>query len=164
MSGVELSEGESGMEVSAKYLSDAKFELRARDHLLICDQPTDNGGTDQGPSPPEFLLAALASCAAYYAVQYLRTRGLPVENLTARVQAEKKATPARLDAFRITVFVDDMEPRHHVGLKRSVETCLIHNTLLSSPAIQVSVEAGDRAVDPAPLHVRVAPIADNPRS
>jgi hypothetical protein len=44
------------MEVSAHYLGDAKFEVAARDHRVICDQPIENGGADEGMSPPEFLL------------------------------------------------------------------------------------------------------------
>ena len=44
------------MEVSAIYLGDSKFEVAARGHRVICDQPVDNGGADAGMSPPEFLL------------------------------------------------------------------------------------------------------------
>ena len=69
------------MEVSARYLGDTKFEVAARGHRVICDQPIDNGGSDEGMSPPEFLLASLATCAGYYATQYLKTRGLPAEDL-----------------------------------------------------------------------------------
>src|ERR1035438_5447527 len=60
------------MEVVAQYLADSKFEVAARGHRVICDQPVDNGGSDGGMTPPEFLLASLATCAAYYAAQYLK--------------------------------------------------------------------------------------------
>ncbi len=53
------------MEVTAQYLADSKFEVAARNHRVLCDQPRDNGGSDEGMSPPEFLLASLATCAAY---------------------------------------------------------------------------------------------------
>ena len=64
------------MEVSAQFLENSSFEVAARGHRVMCDQPVDNGGSDAGMSPPEFLLASLATCAAYYAVQYLKTRQL----------------------------------------------------------------------------------------
>ncbi|MSV29283.1 MAG: hypothetical protein EXQ52_11180 [Bryobacterales bacterium] len=72
------------MEVKAVYLDDSKFEVAARTHRAICGQPRDNGGADAGMSPPEFLMASLASCAAYYAAQYLKTRGLPASGLDDR--------------------------------------------------------------------------------
>src|SRR5579863_3810526 len=94
---------ETIMEVTAQYLEDSKFEVAARGHRVICDQPTDNGGSDEGMSPPEFLLASLATCAAYYATQYLKTRGLPADDLEVRVSAEKALQPARLASFHIEV-------------------------------------------------------------
>jgi uncharacterized OsmC-like protein len=106
---------------------------------MICDQPVENGGSDAGMTPPELLLASLASCAAYYAAQYLTTRGLPADALRARVTAEKRTHPARLDAFHIEVETPFVEERHQTGLLRAVKGCLIHNTLLGSPSVEVSL-------------------------
>jgi uncharacterized OsmC-like protein len=140
-----LRKGEN-MEVSAGYLGGSKFEVMARRHRVICDQPVDNGGSDAGMSPPEFLLASLAACAAYYAVQYLNARGLPADDLSVRVNAEKAAQPARLESFWIEVVVPRLEDRHMAGVLRAVKACLIHNTLLGSPSIDISVRALATAV------------------
>ena len=129
------------MEISAKYLGGVKFEVSARDHRVICDQPFDNGGSDQGMSPPEFLLASLATCGAYYAAQYLKTRNLPAEDLKVRVSAEKAFRPARLDSFQIEVTAPGLDERHQAGILRSVKSCLIHNTLFRGSSIDVSVHA-----------------------
>jgi uncharacterized OsmC-like protein len=93
-------------------------------------------------TPPEFLLASLGTCAAYYAVQYLRTRSLPAEGLRVRVSAEKGTAPARLTSFRIEISMPDLEPKHQTGVLRAVNSCLIHNTLLYSPAIEIEFETG----------------------
>ncbi len=133
------------MDVTAEYLGNLRFEVQARGHRLISDQPVDNGGSDTGPTPPEFLLASLASCAAYYAAQYLNARRLPSAGLRVRVSAQKaQQPPARLASFKIEVEapglgVDahDQADRHQAGLLRAVKTCLIHNTLLGNPAVEV---------------------------
>jgi len=127
------------MEVFTKYLGGSKFEAAARGHCVICDQPRGNGGTDTGMSPPEFLLASLGTCAGYYAAQYLNARGLPAGDLQVRVSAEKASQPARLDSFEIDVTSAGLDERHQAGVLRAVKTCLIHNTLLGSPGIHVSV-------------------------
>ncbi len=130
------------MEVSVRYLGETKFEVAARGHRAICDQPIDNGGADEGMSPPEFLLASLATCAGYYAAQYLKTRGLPAEDLKVRVTAQKAAQPARLASFEIEVTAIDLDERHQAGILRAVKACLIHNTLLGGPSIEITVHAG----------------------
>jgi uncharacterized OsmC-like protein len=133
------------MELTAAYLGGVKFEVQARGHRVICDQPADNGGSDAGLTPPEFLLASLATCAGYYAAQYLNTRHLPANDLKVRVSAEKAQQPARLGAFHIEVTVSGLNERHQSGVLRAVKACLIHSTLLGQPRIDVAVNAPEFA-------------------
>jgi putative redox protein len=127
------------MEVTADSIGDARFELEARGHRLVCDQPRENGGSDGGMTPPEFLLAALASCAGYYAAEYLKARALPAENLRVRVTAGKALRPARIEPFHIEITAPGLDERHEHGVLRAVKSCLIHNTLLNIPTIGVTV-------------------------
>jgi len=133
------------METTVTYLDGVKFNVAVRGHNVICDQPAENKGSDAGISPPEFLLASLATCAGYYALEYLRTRSLPTEGLRVHVQAEKLKQPARLGNFRIEISTPPLESRHQDGVLRAVKSCLIHNTLLHTPAMDISVNA------PAPV-------------
>lgn len=138
------------MEVSTTYLGGTKFEVAARGHRVICDQPIDNGGSDEGMTPPEFLLASLATCAGYYAAQYLKARALPADELKVRVTAEKATQPARLASFEIDVTAPGLDERHEAGILRAVKACLIHNTLLGSPRLEVKLNgAPQRALDRA---------------
>ncbi len=138
------------MEVSASYAGGTRFDVTARGHQVICDQPVENGGADQGLTPPELLLASLATCAGYYAAEYLRTRGLTLAGLNVLVTAQKAPQPARLASFKIEVNTPPLDERSEAGLFRSVKSCLIHNTLLSGPRIEVLVNhAGAQSVRPA---------------
>ena len=128
------------MNVKVRYLENVKFEAEARGHKLVCDQPLDNGGADAGMSPPELLVASLATCAGFYAVQYLRTRSLPTEGLSVSVDAEKAKAPARLGEFHIHVAIPEVEERHKEGVLRAVKSCLIHNTLLHAPQIEIELQ------------------------
>jgi uncharacterized OsmC-like protein len=127
------------MELSTEYLGQAKFEVSVRGHRVICDQPTSNGGEDAGMTPPEFLLASLATCAGYYAAQYLRTRGLRTDGLEVKVRADKAAQPARLGSFVVEVLAPGLEEQHEAPLLRAVKSCLIHNTLLHTPSVEVAL-------------------------
>lgn len=128
------------MEVTVKHTDQVKFTIQARSHTIICDQPADNGGQDTGMTPPEFLLASLGSCAAFYAVQYLKTRNLAQSGVEVSVTAEKLKHPARLGNFRIHVVCPvALTEEQTDGLMRSVHHCLVHNTLLAPPEIKIEL-------------------------
>jgi putative redox protein len=114
------------MEILVRYKDGVRFEASARGHVVECDQPVQNGGSDSGMTPPEFLLAALGTFAGYYAAEYLRTRGLPVAGLQVRISAEKTLKPARLETFLIDVESSVANERHRLGIERAVNACLVH--------------------------------------
>ncbi len=127
------------MEITVRHLGDVHFEADARGHRVVCDQPVDNGGYDEGMTPPEFLLISLGTCAGFYVAQYLHAHSLACPGLEIKVAAEKAAQPARLGAFRIEVIAPSLEPQHEAGVLRAVHKCLIHNTLLNPPHIETVV-------------------------
>jgi putative redox protein len=129
------------MEVTVEHLGAVQFEIKARQHTIACDQPPENGGFDEGMTPPELLLASLASCAGFYAAQYLRKFKLATEGTRVRVAADKAKEPARLDNFRIEVELPfELSAQHREGVERAVHHCLIHNTLLHPPKIAIDIK------------------------
>jgi len=136
------------MEVSVEHLGAVQFEIKARQHVIASDQPSENGGFDEGMTPPELLLASLGSCAAFYAAMYLRKHKLADQGTRVRVTADKKKDPPRMADFRISLEVPiDLTPDHAAGIEKAVHHCLIHNTLLHPPAISIDI----KAAAPAPL-------------
>jgi len=134
------------MEVFVEHLGSLQFEIKARTHTIISDQPSEDGGFDEGMTPPELLLASLGSCAAFYAAQYLRKQRLAMEGVRVRVTAEKVKDPPRLDNFRITVESPlNLNSEQRGGLEESVRHCLIHNTLLNPARIELTITVSDLA-------------------
>jgi uncharacterized OsmC-like protein len=129
------------MEVIVQHLGAVQFEIKARQHTVISDQPAENDGYDEGMTPPELLLASLGSCAAYYAVDYLKRHKLPQEGTSVRVTGEKVKGPLRLDNFKIEVEVaGELDGDHLKGLEEAVHRCLIHQTLLHPPKVDVEIK------------------------
>ena len=95
-------------------------------------------------TPPDLLLASLGSCAAFYAVQYLKTRNLNERGVDVSVTADKLKQPARLGNCRIHVTCPvSLTEDQTEGLMRSVHHCVVHNTLLTPPAIKIEVAVGE---------------------
>lgn len=135
------------MEVLIEHLGSVQFRVQARQHEITSDQPPENGGFDEGMTPPELFLASLGACAGFYAAQYLKKRKLASEGTRVRVTAEKLLGPARLDNFRIEVEVPlGISEEHRKGVEDAVHHCLIHNTLLQPPKITIHIHAVGTAV------------------
>ena len=58
------------MRLTVKYAKGKKFEVISRSHHVITDQPNSEGGTDQGMTPVEILIASLTSFAAFYTITF----------------------------------------------------------------------------------------------
>lgn len=132
------------MEITVEHLGGVQFEIKARQHAIVSDQPPENGGFDEGMTPPEMLLASLGSCAGFYAAQYLKKHKGAREGTIVRVTADKVNEPARLDNFRIDLEIPgDLNQQDLEGVHLAVHRCLIHNTLLNPPKISISVRAAE---------------------
>ena len=128
------------MEVNVEHLGEVQFEVKSRKHTIVCDQPEELGGYDEGMTPPELLLASLGSCAAYYAVAYLKKKGVASTGTHVRVTADKVPNPMRVDNFRIDVTAPiSLTDEHRAGLEQAIHRCLIHNTLQHPPSIHLTL-------------------------
>jgi putative redox protein len=129
------------MEVTVEHLGAVQFEVKARNHTILCDQPAENFGHDEGMTPPELLLASVGSCAGFYAAQYLRKHKLATEGTRVRVTADKVKDPARVDNFRIEIETTvELTEQQQAGVEESVHHCLIKNTLLHPPKIAIEIK------------------------
>jgi putative redox protein len=131
------------MNVDVKHMGDVQFSVTTRGHVIYSDQPEDNGGYDEGMTPPEMFLGALGACAAYYAVAYLKRHNLPYEGTLVEAHAEKLKNPARLGEFVLRVTTPTtLSEEHRKGVDASVDKCILHNTLTHPPTLRTEIVDG----------------------
>jgi uncharacterized OsmC-like protein len=130
------------MDITVEHLGAVQFEIKTRTHSIVSDQPAENGGFDEGMTPPELLLASLGSCAGYYAAQYLRKMKLATEGTRIHITCDKVKNPvARMDNFVIQIDSPvDLTNEQRKGVEDAVEHCLVHNTLVHPPKITLKIE------------------------
>jgi uncharacterized OsmC-like protein len=145
------------MEVRIRHGKDMQSEAFARFHRVVCDQPFDEGGSDNGMTPPELMLSAIGCCAMHYAVAYLRTRKLALDEIELRISATKGGQPERLVEIGIEVDAPGLSNRAREGLIKSIEACLLHRTLADPPKLTIAMATLVTEGPPATQPVNTAP-------
>lgn len=112
--------------------ADDRFSIRIGDHVVLTDQPPD----DAGPSPTELFIASLVACMAFFARRFLDRNGLDTSGLTVAANTEWATDkPRRVGTIDIVIDAPEMDEKLMAGLRRTVEHCTVHNSLLHPPQI-----------------------------
>ena len=117
-----------------------RHDVEIRDHVVVADEPTDNGGDDSGPSPQELLAASLASCTAITMEMYANRKGWNVGEVVVDVNFEpaQRGSPTR---FQMEVRMPKELPEEQRGrLMQIAAKCPVHRTLEGEVMFEERVE------------------------
>ncbi len=70
----------------AKLVGDQRQEVKIKDYTLVCDEPSNLGGTDQGPNPLEFFMSSVGFCENVTFARFAALKGLEFESLETSVR------------------------------------------------------------------------------
>ncbi len=119
--------------------SGLRVEVDARGHRFIADEPASVGGTETGPTPYDFVVAALGACTAMTLRLYATRKGWPldgveVELLHGRLHAADceacETAPRGMDhVTRVLTLHGDLTDAQRRRLLEMADRCPVHLTL-----------------------------------
>jgi len=125
--------------ISAKHEGGDRFSISIRGHTVMVDQPQDHGGDDSAPTPTELFVAGLVGCQGCFARRFLAPHGLTDQELDLEARFEMApSAPSRVTAIVTEIRLRrELAPEIEAGLRRSVERCTVHNSIVQAPDIEV---------------------------
>jgi uncharacterized OsmC-like protein len=127
-----------------------RTQINAGQHQLIADEPNEAGGTDEGPSPYELLLASLGACTAMTLKMYIERKKLPVTDVEVLLSfdrihiddCESCVKEERLNdqevqhISRLIYVTGDVTEEQKERLLYIAGRCPVHVTLHSNPHVE----------------------------
>jgi pyruvate dehydrogenase E2 component (dihydrolipoamide acetyltransferase) len=149
--GVSLPEiPESEFSLTAVSLSDTKIEATIRNFKVIVDEPKESGGTNEGPSPIEYLLLALVGCMNVTIRMIARNRKVKIDSIRfsvvgtlnpAKYLGLSKTSRAGLTKISLNVEIKSSAPKDVIYeiIKEAEERCPVHDTLAHGTQINLEI-------------------------
>ena len=116
-------------------------EIEIGSHRFKGDEPIAFGGTDTGPSPYDFLLAALGTCTSMTISFYARRKGWLLENVTVSLHhskihaidcAECETKVGKIDRIEREIqLTGALTTEQRSKLMEIADRCPVHQTLTS---------------------------------
>lgn len=139
-------QGEEPIEhVRVKETRDSKFQntVQAGKHRLFADEPASVGGTDTGPSPYDFLSAALGACTSMTLRMYAEFKKIELGAVTVDVSHDKvhykdcqectedeQSKMGKIDRFERRITIEgDVSPEIANKIEEIANKCPVHRTL-----------------------------------
>jgi putative redox protein len=117
-----------------------KTELVATGHVLLADEPEEAGGSDEGPSPGQFLQLSLASCTAITLRMYANRKQINLRQVRVEVDATRDTNKT---IFQRHIYLEgDLSDEQRARLLEIANACPVHRTLTHPIEIETVLRAG----------------------
>jgi len=114
-----------------------RIDVEYKGFTVKTDQPVHDGGDGTAPSPFDYFLVSLASCAGYYALAFCKERKIPTAGLAVNVRFERPAGARLIEKISIEVTAPSGFPeKYRPALIKSVDHCTVKAHLDQPPKFE----------------------------
>lgn len=126
------------------------------EHVMLADEPRRVGGDDTGPTPYQFLNAALGTCSSMTMRMYAERKGWPLERATVTLHHEKghaedceacaEGEERNVDIIERRIRLEGpLDDEQRARLVEIADKCPVHRTLNRPVVIRTREETAENA-------------------
>jgi ribosomal protein S12 methylthiotransferase accessory factor len=130
------------MEMTVSFAGGKKVVAEFKGMKIVTDQPVSDGGEGSAPSPYDYFLASVGTCAGVYVLGFCESRGIPVADIELRqrmefaVGADGKNSLAKI-AIEI-VLPPEFPEKYRGAVVKAAELCAVKKTIMHPPVFEVT--------------------------
>ncbi len=102
------------------------------------DQPVSNGGEDSAPSPFDYFLTSIGTCAGYYVLNFCQSRNISTEGLSLSLTTEWNEEMHLIDRMSIAITLPpDFPEKYRGAVIKAAEKCMVKRHLQQPPQFDI---------------------------
>lgn len=130
------------MDMEVNFTGNKKVEAHWRGFSIVADQPKENGGDNSAPSPFDYFLISIGTCAGFYILAFCQERGISTDNIKI-IQSLKRDKETHL-VSEITIDIQlptDFPDRYKNAIIKAAESCAVKKHIQNPPNFIIKTTA-----------------------
>jgi ribosomal protein S12 methylthiotransferase accessory factor len=129
----------NGPKIEVTFPGGVRVDAAFKGFTVRTDQPVKEGGEGTAPSPFDFFLFSLATCAGYFIVAFCAERKIPTEGLSLAMTWDRSAETHLITIFRIAVTLPPGFPdKYKAAVLKAADQCTVKRHMLNPPAFEIT--------------------------
>lgn len=130
------------MEVKITFPGGKKVNAEIGDRVIPTDQPASSGGDGSAPTPFDYFLASLGTCAGIYVLSFCQERDIATEGLALTQRMEFSAAEGgkrKLAKVVIDITLPPAFPeKYRNAIVKAAGLCTVKKAIMDPPEFEIS--------------------------
>lgn len=130
------------MEMKITFPGGERVNAELNGRIIPTDQPVEAGGDGSAPSPYDYFLASLGTCAGIYVLSFCQQRGIATEGLSLAQRMEfetDKAGKRRLARVAIEIDLPPGFPeKYRNAIVKAAGLCSVKKAIMDPPEFAIT--------------------------
>ena len=130
------------MEMKITFPGGQKVSAEINDRIILTDQPVGGGGEGSAPSPFDYFLASLGTCAGIYVLSFCQQRQIATEGLALTQRMEFATTEdgkSKLAKVAIEINLPpDFPEKYRNAIIKTAGLCSVKKVIMDPPEFEIT--------------------------
>jgi len=135
------------MEMKITFPGGEKVNAEFNSRIIRTDQPAESGGEGSAPTPFEYFLASLGTCAGIYVLSFCKNRQIATEGLALTQRMEFVTAPdgkRRLARVAMEIELPGGFPeKYRNAIVKAAELCTVKKVITDPPEFVITARSGE---------------------
>lgn len=130
------------MEMKITFPGGEKVNAEINGHVIPSDQPVESGGEGTAPSPFDYYLASLGTCAGIYVLSFCQQRQISTEGLLLTQKIEfSTAADGKKRLSRVAIEIDlppGFPEKYRNAIIKTAGLCSVKKSIMDPPEFVIT--------------------------